>query len=198
MNSKTLIGSTGYWVEEDKKLYHVRCEPLCDWIIDYLKDYKDKQIYDFGCGNGQYLCKLQDAGFTKLIGFEAEVPKFRDFKDIRQQDLAVSFDLSEKGNCIFLEVAEHIPAMYEDIVVDNIINACDDKLIMSWAYCGQGGHGHINCRDQNEVVKMITDKGMVFLQEETNSVRNAIPDNDPVRCPPEILYFKKNVLIFKK
>lgn len=185
------ISPTGYW-EDKEKLYHVRCEPLCDWIINYLKDSKDKNLYDFGCGNGQYSQKIHAAGFSKVTGFEGKVPAFRDFDNIKQQDLTVPFTLSEPGNCIFLEVAEHIPSQYEHIMLNNISNACDDKLIMSWAVRGQAGWGHVNCLNNDEAISKISKHGFVYLPDETVSVRQAIPDNDPY------IWFKTTTLIFKK
>lgn len=191
MYENTKISNTGYW-ESNGKLFHVRCEPLCAWIANFLQNDKDKLLYDFGCGNGQYLSKLKELGFTKLIGFDGKVPAYKEFEDIRSQDLAKSFLLPEKGNCIFLEVAEHVPAQYEDILLTNITNSCSDKLIMSWAVRGQGGFGHVNCLNNNEAIAKIIAKGFTYLSDETISARNAIPDTDPYP------WFKTTTLVFKK
>jgi hypothetical protein len=192
MTPETTIHSTGYW-ENTEKISHVRCESLCDWIIDYLKDFKNKQIYDFGCGNGQYLNKLSNAGFTKLLGFEGKIPEGKEFYNIIQQDLSKRFSLPQQGNCIFLEVAEHIPAQYEDIMLENIINACDDKLIMSWAIRGQGGYGHVNEINNDEAIIKVVSKGMTFLPQETMQVRSIISVHEHAW-----VWFKNTTLVFKK
>jgi SAM-dependent methyltransferase len=185
------ISATGYW-EDKAKLYHTCCEPLCNWIIDYLKDYKDKTLYDFGCGNGQYLAKLHAAGFTKMTGFEGSVPVYKEFDNIIQQDLTIPFLLPETGNCLFLEVAEHVPAQFENIMLDNIINSCNNKLIMSWARRGQGGYGHVNEKNNDEAILKMCSKGLIYLSEESASAKNIIPNNDPCH------WFKNTVLIFQK
>jgi len=185
------ISSTGYW-ESGEKLYHSCCVELCDWIIDYLKDQKQKTTYDFGCGNGQYLKRLHDAGFQNITGFEGSIPVHKEHYNIKQQDLTVPFTLLEKGNCIFLEVAEHVPAQFEDTLLTNVANACDDKMIMSWAVRGQAGWGHVNCLNNDEAIQRLTNKGFTFLPEETKSARAAIPAN--TICP----WFINTTLVFKK
>lgn len=185
------ISNTGFW-ESDEKLYHVCCTSLCDWIAEFLKDQKNKQTYDFGCGLGQYCSRLSLAGFTKLKGFEGSKHLHNEFDNIVQQDLTVPFSLDEKGNCIFLEVAEHVPAQFEDVMLTNVANACDDKLIMSWAIRGQAGWGHINCLNNDEAISRVVSKGFKYLDSETMEARSKIPDNDP--CP----WFKNTVLVFQK
>jgi hypothetical protein len=191
MRASLKISSTGYW-ESDIKLYHVRCEPLCDWIIDFLKDEKHVPLYDFGCGNGHYLKKISENGFLNLTGFEGKIPKYKQFDNIIEQDLSKSFKVKTPGNCIFLEVAEHIPEQFENIMIDNVVNACNNKLIMSWAVRGQGGDGHINCLDNHEVVNRFSKRGMTYLEKETNEVRSSIPNDNPY------YWFKNTTLIFRK
>lgn len=185
------IANTGYW-ESNEQLYHTCCFALCDWIAEFLKDQKDKQIYDMGCGLGQYCERLSKAGFTKLMGFEGSTHKHNVFDNIKQQDLTVPFVLSEKGNVIFLEVAEHIPALFENTMLTNVTNACDDKLIMSWAVRGQPGNGHVNCLNNDEAIAKVTAKGFIYLPNESADVRSRILENDA--CP----WFRNTTLIFKK
>jgi SAM-dependent methyltransferase len=194
-----IISSTGFW--DGKKAHlvgHRYSFPLVNWIIEYLKDQKDKQIYDFGCGIGQYLQKLNEAGFKKLTGFEGDIPINRAYNNILQQDLAKPFTLLEKGNCLWLEVAEHIPDQYIDIAINNISNACDNKLIMSWAVRGQGGLGHVNCLNNDEAIEKIIRYGFVYLEEDTMSVRKNIDPNKADMSNGDLPWFANTTLIFKK
>jgi len=191
MSANTIISNTGFW-ESTGQLYHTCSIRLTNWIINYLKDQKEKLTYDFGCGNGQYLAKLRDAGFSNLVGFEGKIPVFKEFEDIRQQDLSVPFKLPQTGNCIFLEVAEHVPAVYEDTLLTNIANACDDKLIMSWAVRGQGGWGHVNCINNDEAIVKVANRGFEYLPEDTASVRDSLSAVDDCH------WFKNTTLIFRK
>ena len=191
------ISNTGFWDGKEAHLYHGYSRPLVNWIIDYLKDEKDKQIYDFGCGIGQYLQQLKNAGFIKLTGFEGDPPQNKVFENIIKQDLTIPFTVLEKGNCICIEVLEHIPSIFEKIAIDNIVNACNGKLIMSWATRGQGGHGHTHCLNNDEAIIRFTDRGMIYLEEDTISVRNVIhPTKNSIQdC--ELPWFKNTTLIFK-
>jgi len=186
-----IISNTGYW-QDNKKLYHVCCVPLCEWIIEHLSHQKSIPIYDLGCGNGEYSKRLHEAGFESVTGLEGKLPLEAEFNNIQEQDLTVPFVLEKPGNCVFLEVAEHIPAKFEDIMLTNIANSCSNNLIMSWAIRGQAGEGHVNCVDNYEAVAKIEAKGFKYLSEESISARNAIPDDNPY------FWFKNTTLVFKK
>ena len=81
---------------------------------------------------------------------------------------------------------------FEHIMLSNVVNACNDKLVMSWAIRGQSGVGHINCLDNYEVIHKLESIGMQYLEKETNDARSCIPDDDPYP------WFKKTTLIFQK
>lgn len=192
------ISTTGYWGGKEDNILHAYSKPLLNWIIDYLKNDKNKPIYDFGCGFGQYLQQLQLAGFTDLTGFEGDPPINKVFDNIKKQDLTRLFSVPKNGNCIFLEVAEHIPEKYTDIFLHNIIDACDDKLIMSWATRGQGGLGHINELNNDEVIQLMTGKGMTYLEDATKSARELIHPTNLNIPAGELFWFKNSTLIFTK
>jgi SAM-dependent methyltransferase len=134
-----MIHETGYWSKENSLSHHINSENLSNRISDYLSKYKDHQIYDFGCGLGDYLNDLSLKGFKKLKGIEADPMKTNQDFEILQLDLSQPFILDEKGIIICLEVGEHIPEKYQETFLNNIFNNCDKYLIMSWAVRGQGG-----------------------------------------------------------
>jgi hypothetical protein len=59
------------------------------------------------------------------------------------EDLTKPFKTT-KGNVICIEAFEHIPSQFEKQFVENIINACSGKLVISVAVEGQPGIGHVN------------------------------------------------------
>lgn len=182
------IAPTGYWDKNLGNKYHQHSHELAAWIADFFETHK--QVHDFGCGWGKYLKDLELRGFQKLIGYEGVVPDNKFFKNIVVQDLAEKFDVSDKGNVICLEVAEHIPSDYSDVFLDNIANACDGKLVMSWAVVGQGGTGHVNCQNNDHAIKAVENKGFKYLPYQTESARNAIGQF----CS----WFRKSLLIFER
>ena len=185
------IAKTGNWNWETSHIHHVHCTELSKWIINFLKDYKTKNLFDFGCGLGNYLKDLKNAGFEYITGFEADPAIQKVFNNIVKQDLTIPFNLNpNKGNVISLEVGEHIPVEFMNVYLDNICNNCDNYLITSWAIRGQAGFGHVNCLDNLEIIPEIEKRGFEFLVEETMSVRNIDLSEAP--------WFKNTLLIFKK
>lgn len=186
------IHQHGYWSADTAHNHHIHSPELANWIADWLDNKIDKNtpIYDYGCGLGNYLQYLYSRGYINLIGYEGDPPKNKVWQNIIKQDLTIPFEISSKGVCIFLEVAEHIPSELCEIAVQNVTNACDKYLILSWAIRGQPGFGHINCLDNYEVIEKIEKLGFKFLQEDSTSARSVITDTTP--------WFKNTILIFEK
>ena len=180
------VNSTGYWKSEISDNHECSLE-LAKWISEFLP--KNKLIHDFGCGNGNYLKYLKDNNFEKLIGYEGEVPNRKVFDNIIQQNLTDEFKV-EKGNVICLEVGEHIPKQYQDVFLNNICNACDDTLIISWAIRGQTGLCHVNCLNYDEIKPLIENKGFELFEKESLIARSHIGNN----CD----WFKNSLYVFKK
>lgn len=187
MEHKKEVSATGYWSLNLAEI-HIFCEELAEWISNYLN--KNKTIYDFGCGVGSYLKYLKAKGFVDLTGYEGEVPN-KEFSNILKQDLSESFKVNKKGNVICLEVGEHIPRQYKDVFLDNICNACDDKLILSWAIRGQYSSSHVNCLNNDEVIPEIEKRGFRYLKEDSTKARNII---NPYGCN----WFRNTILIYEK
>lgn len=185
------IAKTGYWNGETAHIHHVHCSELSKWICDFLKEEKTKNLFDFGCGLGNYLKDLENNGFQYLTGFEADPAVQKVFNNIVKQDLTIPFDLKpNQGNVISLEVGEHIPTEFMDMYLNNICNNCDKYLITSWAIRGQEGFGHVNCLDNHEIIPEIERRGFKLLKQETEEVRNIDLSEAP--------WFKNTLFIFKR
>jgi hypothetical protein len=61
-----------------------------------------------------------------------------------------------------LEVAEHIPSTTTDTFLDLLIRLNKHGIILSWAKVGQAGHGHINAKNEDEVIEIMKKKGYVI------------------------------------
>lgn len=183
------INQTGFWLKDVPQEQHAHSIELSEWIINYLKDYKDSPIIDFGCGNGHYLRDLKFLGFNNLLGVEGD-PIPNKHVEILQRDLTTFIDLGKKGVVISLEVGEHIPQEYEHIYLDNLSRHCESILITSWAVRGQGGYGHVNELNNDEIIPKIEALGFVYLPEESQQARSVITQH----CD----WFKNTVMIFKK
>lgn len=185
-----VVRPTGFFVGDNVHLFHAQSPQLADWIGSFLSDGKNRPLYDFGCGTGFYLEHLRKLGFQHLRGFEGDPPKVSHFASIERADLTRPMPALPPGNCVFLEVAEHVPAQFESAVLSKVAAACDDKLIMSWAVRGQPGDGHVNCLDNHEAVAKMTALGFELLPDATASARGVIG----AECP----WFANTLLVLKK
>lgn len=181
------ISETGYWSSEISE-QHEFSKDLADWMTSQLN--KSKKIYDFGCGSGYYLRHLMNNGFVDLVGYECSIPKMSLFENIICQDLSKKFSVTSPGDVICLEVGEHIPSKYQDVFLDNICNACDGTMILSWAIRGQPGLCHVNCLNNDEVIPELEKRGFYFLQKESMNARKCVQDS----CH----WFKDTIMVFNK
>lgn len=186
-----VISSTGFWdAKTSPHVGHNGSRLLIQWVADYLKGTEAIPVYDFGCGPGDYAKFLQRAGY-RVTGFEGEVPDGAVTDCIVQQDLTIPFTVPETGSVICIEVAEHIPPEHEAAFLSNLVGACNRHMILSWAYRGQGGSGHVNELNGDEVIDKMRSVGMRYLHDETMSLRQAVNG-----C--WATYFRRNVVVLEK
>jgi hypothetical protein len=187
------ISSTGFWQGDDVPENHTTSDALANWIIDFLRFEKEKPIHDMGCGDGGILKRMHTAGFKHLTGYEGEPAVDRQFPNVLKQDLTRTFNVTEPGHVICLEVLEHIPTPYLTAVLDNIGRATDKgcKFVSSWAVRNQPGHGHVSCLDNNEAIEFVTKYGFQYRAMQTERAREAVRE-DP------LWWFRNTLLIFEK
>jgi hypothetical protein len=185
-----MIHETGYWSKEFATQHHIHSPKLSEWICNFLTENKEYQIYDFGCGTGDYLNDLNINGFSKIKGLEVDPIKTDYTFDILQLNLTNPISLEEKGIIICLEVGEHIPKQYQDIFLSNISNNCEKYLILSWATRGQGGYGHFNELNNDEIIPLIEGMGFKYLSDVSEDARK-VPED---KCA----YFRNTLMIFEK
>jgi SAM-dependent methyltransferase len=105
-------------------------------------------VVDFGCGRGTWLSVFKEAGTSEILGLDGNyVERQRLLIDpscFQAVDLTVpialgrSFDLA-----ICVEVAEHLPTMKSETLVQSLTEA-SPFVLFSAAVPGQGGVHHVN------------------------------------------------------
>jgi hypothetical protein len=170
--SKINISKSGAWYYNNPHDYvdNQVDKNFIDSIFYFIKE--EKILMDFGCGEGIYLKYISTLiKDIELIGIE---PYVTNEKYVFNYDLTQPFDLKKKGNILCIEVLEHIPPSLENFVINNIIQHCNNYLFLSWASPKQGGHGHINEKNKDLVIKLFENKGFKYLKEDSeNSSRKA-------------------------
>jgi len=162
-------------------------------VADYLIKLFGSQytLLDFGCGSGYYLNYIKNkANDVRVVGVEPYVENHvaAAAVNIVSNDLTTVFDLGVTGNLLCLEVLEHIPSSLQETAVGNIVRHCDNYLIISWAHIGQKGHGHVNEKDQKDVVQLFEDHGFSFCAPESAHIREIA----------RLWWLKSNLCVFKK
>ncbi len=124
--------------------------------------FAPQSVFDFGCGQGALLAAMADLGVS-AFGCEGSVHGVRRcpssvtvFQADLRKPLAVnrSFDLV---TCV--EVAEHLPASNEKILVGSIAAAASKHIFFSASGPGQFGEDHINLQPPEHWVRLFGEHG---------------------------------------
>lgn len=149
---------------------------IADAIID---QYHPASVIEFGCGNGELTRALSNRGIfvTALDGysnpdfFGATGIQFKNV-DLNKPEAVISllgtakFDLA-----ICMEVAEHLtPNVSFDLIKS--LTTVSDVVVFSAAVPGQGGDGHVNCRNRTEWHEFFLSQGFVIADTIRERIRN--------------------------
>jgi hypothetical protein len=182
-----MIHNRGYWLSKDETNTHDWDRPLAAELVKMFKN--SKTIIDIGCGNGGYTRNFIENGLN-CAGFDGSplTPEITGGL-CGIQDFSVPVDMMFKCDLVLsLEVGEHIPAAYESIFIDNLVNAAQKFICLSWAIEGQGGLGHVNCRNNDYVIRELSKRGFVYDQKRS----------DKLRSVSTFPWFKNTVMVFEK
>ena len=89
-----------------------------------------------------------------------------------------------------LEVAEHIPAKFEEIFLRNMLNVASKGIVLSWASNCHRGVGHVNCKTRDEFVELLESPkyGMKYEEGLTAAMGRSV----------DYHYFKSSLAVFTK
>lgn len=114
----------------------------CGWVLKYLKDLGVQTI--LGLERSQDAAKVQeDSRLKRFIEFGNSADLSRPLVYPRRSKIFKSQENRGFDIAICIEVAEHIPHDYADILIENI-TFNTNLLVFSAASPGQGGVGHVN------------------------------------------------------
>lgn len=149
---------------------------------------KGATVLDLGCGVGHYQKPIEKCGLS-WRGFDGSA-NIEDATEGRVHfaDLSVPIDVGAADWVLSLEVGEHVPKEYESTYLDNIVRHARRGVILSWALPGQGGHFHINCRENDAVIQDLKDRGFEFDAARTQSLRSQT----------RLSWLKKTTVVFRR
>jgi glycosyltransferase involved in cell wall biosynthesis len=159
---------------------------LAAWIKEELNP---TTLLDIGCGPGHFVDSFRDQGIdAKGIDIDDRV---HGKEYLTYQSL---FDITTENAdvVICMEVAEHIEEEREDEVVTKVVSTVNHTLIWTAAAIGQGGIGHINCKNKNDWAEKLTKAGLI---RNTEKEQQLIVD---MKKGYHMGWFTNNLLYFEK
>lgn len=183
------VSEQGYWIGTDTDDEHCHDPYLASVITKFLLTEKAKSVVDFGCGTGAYTKHfLKHRIPAEAYDGNPLTPQITDGIG-KIQDLSIPFDLGKQFDWVMsLEVGEHLPKIYEQIFIENLIRHCRKGIILSWAVKEQGGLGHVNTQD-NDYIKAIF--------ESYGFINDYVAENR-MRTFCILPWFKKSIMVFRK
>ncbi len=161
-------------------------------LLDYIKV---NSVLDVGCGLGTWLSVASDLGIKDVFGVDGDyvdrrlLTKYLNLSYFKAVDLRKLFDLKRSFDlAICLEVAEHLPEISSEYLIDSLIRH-SDCILFSAAIPGQGGQNHLNEQWPDYWQKLFSERGFVFL----DIIRPVIWNN-----PNVDYWYKQNVFLVVK
>lgn len=159
------------------------------------KVFAPASVADLGCGCGVYshLFKLKGIRVLSIDG--ASPPPEHSFPvEIIERDLAAPLE-NAWGNfdlALCLEVAEHIPEEFSGTFLKNL-TAFSDRLLMSAAPPGQGGHHHVNERPRRYWAQKLADLGFAYNRRASGLLLKALEPE-----PPPFMWMANHIGVYEK
>ena len=179
-----------FFARRDKLLW--RAPIVCKAIKDV---FEPKSVIDVGCGIGEYVHYLNNNMNIDAWGIEGSkecLPYLTSEKIVIQDMRLRQYVRLRSDLAVCFEVLEHIEAEYSDIFVENLTNL-SDRILVSAAPPGAGGHHHVNCQEQWYWHKKFFEFDYRHDEALTVRIRNALA---PWRHRKEL--YHNNLMYFSK
>ena len=186
-----MISQTGFWTIEGSKFEyeHAYDSGVSNALVSLAKKLNIQKSYDFGCGPGKYVQNFRNNGI-EASGYDGN-PITSQIENCSVQDLTSDFQLDPVDFLLCLEVCEHVPREYEDKLLQTIDRHVNPggTLVLSWAVVGQGGFGHVNCQNNDYVIKKFESMGYTYDEIESLLLRSEVTN---------ATWFRNTILVFNK
>ena len=171
-----------------------RAEPVCKAINTPLEP---KSVMDVGCAIGDFVHYWKTFMGVTAYGIEGS-PNAEEYfmtdgifvYDLREE---IVFDFRVDLVTCF-EVAEHIEPKFADQFRRNLVRL-SDRILMSAAEPGAGGHYHVNCRKPEYWLETMYDLGYEFNEEVVALIRALW---EPWRKKKEMSSYYRNLFYFER
>jgi SAM-dependent methyltransferase len=193
MDADMKINPRGYW-ENSTAEGHGHDAKLAEALLAFFEKERTEDLYDIGCGDGFYTKYILENSRIRIRGLDGNPNTTLlagPFSEVCDLSKPISFPARDW--VLSLEVGEHIPAEFEQIFLNNLhkLNKCG--IVLSWAIRGQGGDGHVNCLENEEVIERIQPLGYKLDPYASIDLRNKCAE-----YPETGWWFRNTLMIFRK
>lgn len=161
-------------------------------VMLYQSSGANQTVGDLGCGPGFYARFFKESGLLGTVraydGTGGDpIPM------IELLDLSANQGLPDDFLPVFdwvnsLEVGEHIPPEFQENFLNTVTSRARKGLVLSWAVPGQGGHGHLNERPNDWVIRAVEQRGFKYQPEISQLLRRI----------PSFGWFQNTLMVFNR
>jgi hypothetical protein len=146
------------------------------------------RVIDWDGGRGLYLERFLADGASVVLVEPLATPASPDIRRADEDMTKHVIWIGKAHRVLCLEVMEHIPLPGHLVAFDNVCYsvAPGGFLVFSGATPGQGGHGHVAERPEEEWRWEIERRGLVYMPTLSAGLRQAAT----------LPWFKKNLMVF--
>lgn len=189
--NKLRVSESGGWcatVSGENSREHKTDTKLVPALADF---FSGKLVASFGDGPGVYKQMLTETGKLKAYDAYDGAPYSEKTSEGRVDFLDLTlpqYGIPVYDWIISLEVAEHIPAKFESVYIDNIVRHAKEGVILSWAKPGQSGYSHVNNKPFDYVKKLFSNLG---FEHDANA-------SDLLKGSASVMWLKENTNVYRR
>ena len=158
-------------------------------VGEYVRLFTGKTVLELGAGTGCYSKAMIASGKVRRVTAVEGALNIANITHgaITSADLTKELRFEPADWVVSTEVGEHIPHNFMNIYLENLVRHAKEGLVLSWAIRGQGGNGHVNCLNNDEVEDELRRYGFTIDQDETRRIRERVTSNQ----------YKNTLMIFR-
>ena len=176
---------TGTWKLETCDYTHVLDERLA---FKLLKMFDGQSVLELGAGCGCYASVWKHNGLKHhAYDGTANIAELTHGM-VQYSNLAKPLREEPHDWVMSLEVGEHIPKLFEEQFLRNIVDHAKHGVVLSWAVPGQRGTGHVNCQPNDYIEAKMNTLGFTLNRERTIELRETA----------RFRWFKRTVMVYDR